>query len=70
MCESHNFALDGQILGALLGLGGVTAFAGAQSRSANMLNISVVVSIVGLLIAFQFIGEVRHWHRNVLHACR
>ena len=47
-----------QILGALLGLGGLAGFAGAQARSANLLNISVVVSIIGLLISFQFIGEV------------
>ncbi len=47
-----------QILGALLGLAGVAGFAGGHSRSANLLNMSVVVSIIGLLIAFQFIGEV------------
>ncbi|KAK9909935.1 hypothetical protein WJX75_009692 [Coccomyxa subellipsoidea] len=50
--------VTGMILGALLGLGGLAGFAGAQSRSANLLNIGVVVSIIGLLIAFQFIGEV------------
>ena len=47
-----------QVLGAILGLGGLSGFLGASSRSANVLNISVVVCIIGLLIAFQFIGEV------------
>ncbi|CAL8467683.1 g7221 [Coccomyxa elongata] len=50
--------VTGMILGALLGLAGVAGFAGGHSRSANLLNMSVVVSIIGLLIAFQFIGEV------------
>jgi hypothetical protein len=45
-------------LGALLGLGGLAGFAGASSRSANVLNLAVVVCIIGLLLAFQFVGEV------------
>ena len=48
-----------QVLGALLGLGGLAGFIGASSRSANVLNISVVVCIIGLLLAFQFISEAR-----------
>ena len=47
------------MLGGLLGLGGVSGFLGASNRSANLLNISVVVCIMGLLLSFQFIGEVR-----------
>ena len=46
------------MLGGLLGLGGVSGFLGASNRSANLLNISVVVCIMGLLLSFQFIGEV------------
>ena len=47
-----------QILGTILGLAGMSGFFGASSRSANLLNVSVVMSIIGLLISFQFIGEV------------
>ncbi|CAK0764240.1 hypothetical protein CVIRNUC_003138 [Coccomyxa viridis] len=49
---------SGLVLGGLLGLGGVSGFLGASNRSANLLNISVVVCIMGLLLSFQFIGEV------------
>jgi len=47
-----------QMLGGLLVLAAVSGFLGASNRSANLLNISVVVCIMGLLLTFQFIGEV------------
>lgn len=47
-----------QLLGGLLVLAGISGVLGASKRSANFLNISVVVCIIGLLLAFQFVGEV------------
>ena len=53
------------MLGGLLVLAAVSGFLGASNRSANLLNISVVVCIMGLLLTFQFIGEVSA-HINAL----
>ncbi len=38
-------------------LAGGSGVLGAANRSANLLNISVVVCIMGLLLTFQFIQE-------------
>ena len=46
-----------QMLGGLLVLAGGSGVLGAANRSANLLNISVVVCIMGLLLTFQFIQE-------------
>ena len=63
-------SLLGQLLGGLLVLAGASGVLGATNRSANLLNISVVVCIMGLLLTFQFIQEARpHTGRELLSTC-
>lgn len=56
-----------QLLGGLLVLAGGSGVLGAANRSANLLNISVVVCIMGLLLTFQFIQEARPHTAIVIH---
>ena len=48
----------GLFLGALLIASGVFGYLGSTRRSANLVNLQLVLSIVGILLAFQFVGEV------------
>ena len=48
----------GIFLGALLMATGAVGYVGGTKRSANLVNLQLVASIVGILLAFQFMGEV------------
>lgn len=48
----------GLFLGALLMASGALGYLGGVKRSANLINLQLVLSIVGILLAFQFVGEV------------
>lgn len=48
----------GLFLGALLVLSGGLGYLGGAKRSPNLINLQLVLSIVGILLAFQFVGEV------------
>lgn len=43
----------------LLVAAGLLGYFGAHLRSANIENVQLLVSIVGVLLAFHFIGEVK-----------
>eukprot|EP00887_Chlorella_sp_A99_P005362 scaffold1.g5362.t1 len=47
----------GQLLGLLLLLSGAAGYTGAKRRSGNFVNAQLVASMVGLLMAFQLIGN-------------
>lgn len=48
----------GLFLGFLLIVCGAIGYLGGTKRSANLINLQLVISIVGILLAFQFVGEV------------
>ena len=48
----------GVFLSILLVVSGCVGYIGGTRRSANLVNLQLVVSIVGILLAFQFVGEV------------
>jgi hypothetical protein len=48
----------GLFLGFLLIACGAIGYLGGTKRSANLINLQLVISIVGILLAFQFVGEV------------
>lgn len=48
----------GLFLGFLLIVCGGIGYLGGTKRSANLINLQLVISIVGILLAFQFVGEV------------
>ena len=47
-----------QILGGVLMLSGAVGWVGGQRRSANIVNLQLVASLVGILLAFSFVSEV------------
>ena len=48
----------GLFLGGLLLACGAVGYVGGSRRNANLVNLQLVASIVGILLAFQFVGEV------------
>lgn len=48
----------GIFLGAMLSGSGLVGFIGGRRRSSNLLNLQLIASIVGILLAFQWLGEV------------
>ena len=48
-----------QVLGLLLLGGGVTAVLGASTRSTHLVIASLTLALVGMLLAFEFVAEVR-----------
>lgn len=48
----------GLFLGGLLVASGAVGYAGGARRNANLVNLQLVASVVGILLAFQFLGEV------------
>lgn len=48
----------GIFLGGLLAASGVLGYIGGSRKSSNLVNLQLVASIIGILLAFQFIGEV------------
>lgn len=48
----------GIFLGSLIAGSGVVGYLGGVRKSSNLINAQVVASIVGILLAFQFMGEV------------
>lgn len=48
----------GMFLGGLLAAAGAIGYIGGTRKSSNLVNAQLVASIIGILLAFQFIGEV------------
>ena len=48
-----------QVLGMLLLGAGVTAVLGSKTRNTHMVIASLTLALVGLLLAFEFVAEVR-----------
>ena len=49
-----------QILGVVLISGGALAIMGSSQRNSNMLTASLLLSLLGVLLAFEFAVEVSH----------
>lgn len=47
-----------QVLGGVLVLSGVAGYAGGARRSPSLVNLQLVASLVGILLAFSVISEV------------
>ena len=54
-------SFTGQFLGALMVFAGLVGYLGGHIKNANIVNLQLIVSIIGILLAFQFIGEVSCW---------
>lgn len=54
-----------QVLGCLLLGSGVLAAAGSRKRNFNFMTASLVVSLVGMLLAFEFVAEVSYSNTTV-----
>ncbi|GAB4817847.1 hypothetical protein N2152v2_004893 [Parachlorella kessleri] len=52
-------SFTGQFLGALMVFAGLVGYLGGHIKNANIVNLQLIVSIIGILLAFQFIGEVK-----------
>jgi hypothetical protein len=48
----------GLFLGGLLIASGALGYAGGARKSSNLINLQLVASIIGVMLAFQFVGEV------------
>jgi len=48
----------GIFLSLLLTGSGLVGYIGGRRRSANLINLQLIASVVGMLLAFQFLGEV------------
>lgn len=56
--------LSRQVLGGVLVLSGVAGYVGGARRSPSLVNLQLVASLVGILLAFSVISEVR-WRIEV-----
>lgn len=50
--------LTGQLLGGIAIASGTLGYVGSARKSANIVNAQLIASFVGILLAFQFVGEV------------
>lgn len=59
LCSALQYSsLTGKALGAALLVAGVLGWLGGRTKSANATNLQLILSVVGIMLALQYVGEV------------